>query len=117
LVLLAGTTFSQPRGDQQGPQTKSEQNYDEKYKNIEASAIERQQEVQEPQYQNFQRPQYQSGQSDEMGYFNNNAWLTLGTTGYAQWAALSAKMNGSIEAWVYPTSTTSLLRYCCKEML
>lgn len=49
-------------------------------------------------------------QTDEYGYFSFNAYLTgLGATGgyVAIPGAFNENVDGSVEAWVYPTATTS----------
>ncbi len=49
-------------------------------------------------------------QTDEYGYFNFNAFLSnLGSTGgyVAVPGAFNENVDGSVEAWIYPTATTS----------
>jgi len=87
-----------------GPQVETKQIYTTEYRNTQTGSVDKLQQQQQP----IQKPQQQNGQSDEYGYFNNNAWLTLGATGYAAVAGLfEENFDGSVEAWVYQTATTS----------
>ncbi len=47
-------------------------------------------------------------QTDEYGYFNNNAVLGLGATGYASVSgAANENFDGTLEAWIYRTATNT----------
>lgn len=47
-------------------------------------------------------------QTDEYGYFNNNAVLNLGSTGYASVSgAANENFDGTLEAWIYRTAATT----------
>jgi subtilisin-like proprotein convertase family protein len=102
LALSANSVLAQlPTGVDPGPSAGDRPTYTSKE---EASVKER---LQGQQSNTVQNPPVQT---DEYGFFNFNAYLSgLGATGgyVAIPGAFNENVDGSVEAWVFPTATTS----------